>query len=288
MREPRRTPCGTLQRKENVVMTKESKPTILCVDDERDIVDSLFDTFMDDYNVKIAGSGKEALEIFDAEDVVLVITDQRMPEMEGTELLAVVKEKKSICKKILLTGYADVNAAIDAINKGSVDRYFSKPWDDEELTKAVKHLVSMYDADKFLYQMQKDGERINKERKSSAGLMNSFKTFLDGYHTGVCIVGDDKKIEFMNKKGLEIMQYKDVGQVQGTEMQDIFLVDDYDLKKEFQDRYTKNDMSPVALSAKLPDGTEASLQASMMFEINEQHGGAKVSGVIFNKPSNIL
>ena len=119
-------------------MAGDKKLSILCVDDEKDIVDSLFDTFMDDYDVKTALSGEEALKIFDEEDIAVIITDQRMPEMEGTELLALINEKKPYCKKILLTGYADVNAAVDAINKGSVDKYFSKPWDDAELKRILR------------------------------------------------------------------------------------------------------------------------------------------------------
>ena len=81
---------------------------------------------MDTYTVLTAAGGGEALKIFNEKDIALVITDQRMPEMEGTELLARINEAKPACKKILLTGYADINAAVDAINMGSVDKYFSK------------------------------------------------------------------------------------------------------------------------------------------------------------------
>lgn len=91
--------------------------TILCVDDEEDITSTLHDTFMDDYNVMTAKDGKEGLALFNQNSIDLVISDQRMPEMTGTELLEAVNKAKPICKKILLTGYADIDAAIDAINK---------------------------------------------------------------------------------------------------------------------------------------------------------------------------
>ncbi len=130
-------------------MAEQKKRTILCVDDEPDIVSALQDTLMDVYNVKTATSGAEALKIFDEEDIGCVISDQRMPEMEGTELLAKINEIKPICKKILLTGYADINAAIDAINLGAVDKYFSKPWEDDELLKAIEDLLKELDLDEF-------------------------------------------------------------------------------------------------------------------------------------------
>lgn len=121
------------------------KRTILCVDDEADIVSSLYDTFKDRYDVKTATSGARALSIFQREDVALVITDQRMPRMEGTELLAKIDAQKPMCKKILLTGYADVNAAIDAINRGKVDKYITKPWDEADLIKTVDLLIEEYE-----------------------------------------------------------------------------------------------------------------------------------------------
>ena len=140
--------------------------TILCVDDEENIVECLYDTLAieNEYQVKTALGGKEALEIFDQEDVALAISDQRMPEMEGTELLAQINEKNPLCKKILLTGYADINAAVDAINKGCVDRYFNKPWDDGELVMAVNHLMKMYNFDclmkKAVSGKKRDAEKI--------------------------------------------------------------------------------------------------------------------------------
>ena len=128
-------------------MSDAPRVTILCVDDEPDVVDTLFDTVMDIYDVKTATSGEEALKIFDEEDISLVISDQRMPEMEGMELLTKINEKKPICKKILLTGYEDIKVAIDAINLGKVDGYICKPWDDDEITKVVEELLVMYKTD---------------------------------------------------------------------------------------------------------------------------------------------
>ncbi len=121
----------------------DKKCTILCVDDEQDIVDSLYDTFMDFHNVRTATNGEEALKIFNEEDIALVITDQGMPGMSGSELLVQINEQKSACKRILLTGYTDIKTEVKGITENSADKYFSKPWDDDELLEAVEQLLKI-------------------------------------------------------------------------------------------------------------------------------------------------
>ncbi len=137
-------------------MSDNAKLTILCVDDEQDIVNSLYDTFMSKYNVLTALNGADALDIFDKENITLIITDQRMPGMTGSELLAKINESKPLCKKILLTGYSDINAAIDAINNGAVDKYFSKPWDEDELVRTVDTLIMKYNLLANLFEQNKE------------------------------------------------------------------------------------------------------------------------------------
>jgi response regulator RpfG family c-di-GMP phosphodiesterase len=262
-------------------MPDESKQTILCVDDEQDVVDTLFDTFMETYNVKTAISGKEALKIFNEEDILLVISDQRMPEMEGTELLAKINEKKPICKKILLTGYADINAAIDAINIGSVDRYFSKPWDDEELTKAVEELLAMYKTDEFLAKVIADAKGMKEDAKKAKMTPELFEKFLDSYLKGVCVVGQEDKIEYLNKKGLKIIKYKDLDEIRGRDFKDIFLLNEIS-KEGFREKYSKKNLSPDKLDLKLGDGSTAQVEASLTFIMGKS--GVQVCGIVFNKP----
>ena len=261
-------------------MPDESKRTILCVDDEQDVVDTLFDTFMEIYNVKTAISGEEALKIFDEEDISLVISDQRMPEMEGTELLAKINEKKPICKKVLLTGYADINAAIDAINLGSVDRYFSKPWDDEELTKAVEDLLAMYKTDEFLARVIADAKGMKEEAEKAKRTPELFEKFLDNYLIGVCLVGQEDKIEYLNKRGLEIIKYEGLDEIRGRDLKDVFLLNEIN-KEGFRERYMKKDLSPDSLDVKLGDGSPASVEASLTFILGES--GVQVCGIVFDK-----
>jgi len=261
-------------------MPDESRRTILCVDDEQDVVDTLFDTFMEIYDVKTATSGKEALKIFDEEDISLVISDQRMPEMEGTELLAKINEKKPICKKVLLTGYADINAAIDAINLGSVDRYFSKSWDDEELVKAAEDLLAMYKTDEFLAKVIADAKGMKEDAEGAKRAPELFEKFLDSYLKGVCVVGQEDKIEYLNKRGLEIIKYEGLDEIRGRDFKDVFLLNEIN-KEGFRERYMKKDLSPDSLDVKLGDGSPASVEASLTFILGES--GVQVCGIVFDK-----
>ena len=118
--------------------------TILYVDDEENNLISFKATFRTKYNILTAISGKEALEIMDAKPVQIIITDQRMPNMTGIEFLEQVLEKHPYPMRILLTGYADMNAVIDAVNKGKIYHYLTKPWNDEELDKTIQKAFQVY------------------------------------------------------------------------------------------------------------------------------------------------
>ncbi|MFH1021232.1 MAG: HD domain-containing phosphohydrolase [Pseudomonadota bacterium] len=122
------------------------KGKILFVDDEENILRSLRRLFMDEeVEVFTASSGAQGLEILAREaGVGVIVSDQRMPEMTGVDFLEKSKAVSPQSIRILLTGYADVNAAIDAINRGGTFRYLNKPWNDEELFQAVKGALQMY------------------------------------------------------------------------------------------------------------------------------------------------
>ncbi|WP_426934791.1 response regulator, partial [Bacillus wiedmannii] len=85
------------------------------------------------YDLLLAASGAQALEILAQQPVNLVMSDARMPGMDGASLLAHVRERFPATARIMLTGYADPAAIIKAINDGQIHRYISKPWNDEEL-----------------------------------------------------------------------------------------------------------------------------------------------------------
>ncbi len=123
----------------------EKEHSLLIIDDEHDIVDQLYDYFRKEFTVHKAYDGEEAVNIFNENEVHLVMTDQRMPKMQGTEILTIFKEKKPEVTRILMTGYTDLEVAIDAINKGSIHRYLQKPLNFDELTNIIKEGLQLYE-----------------------------------------------------------------------------------------------------------------------------------------------
>lgn len=121
------------------------KHGILVVDDESDIVDSLERQFRKTYDVYKATSGAEALKLLQQHDVSLIISDQRMPEMSGVQLLERAQKVKPHCLRILLTGFTDVSSIIEAINKGQIYRYITKPWDPTELGMVVDKAIETFE-----------------------------------------------------------------------------------------------------------------------------------------------
>lgn len=122
------------------------KHTILVVDDEVDNVDALERLFRRKYEVRKATSGTEALKVL-AENprVSLIVTDQRMPNMTGTEFLAASQSSHPETVRILLTGYTDIESVISAINSGQVYRYVTKPWDPVDLANTVDKAIERYE-----------------------------------------------------------------------------------------------------------------------------------------------
>ncbi len=110
---------------------------LLCVDDEPDNVDALERLFRKKYKVFKATSGADALKILKKENISLIISDQRMPQMTGVEFLEKSIEIQPDAVRILLTGYTDIESVISAINSGQIYRYVTKPWDPVDLTNAA-------------------------------------------------------------------------------------------------------------------------------------------------------
>lgn len=117
------------------------KPTLLIVDDEPDNLEALRRQLRNHYTVETTTSGAEALRLLQQKTFNVIISDQRMPQVTGVELL---EKAQRICPdttRILLTGYSDLDAVIQAINRGNVYRYIPKPWDPNELQIALKQAV---------------------------------------------------------------------------------------------------------------------------------------------------
>lgn len=121
--------------------------TVLCVDDEPGVLRSLQRLCRkEDYRLITAQSGEEGLQVLKSESAKLVISDQRMPSMTGTQFLRQVREHYPDTVRCILSGYAELHAILDAINEGEVYRFMTKPWDDAELKQSIRECLNLYDS----------------------------------------------------------------------------------------------------------------------------------------------
>jgi putative nucleotidyltransferase with HDIG domain len=154
-----------------------SRCTILCVDDEEHILSSIERLFVDrEVRILKATSADEALQCITSEEVAVVVSDNRMPGMSGIDLLSRVKALSPDTVKVLMTAYADLSTAIDAINKGEIFRFIAKPWEDNVLVKAVEDGIHRYNIIKSF------------KRKDEASLLSLAQTIelKDPYTRGHC------------------------------------------------------------------------------------------------------
>ncbi len=122
----------------------EEKTRILYVDDEENNLHAFKATFRRDYKVALAISAIEGREYLKSNEVDIIITDQRMPEETGVDFLASVIPLYPDPIRILLTGYTDIQAVIDAINKGQVYHYLTKPWEEDYMRTVIKNAHEVF------------------------------------------------------------------------------------------------------------------------------------------------
>ena len=119
-------------------MSHSTKHCLLIVDDEPNVCDSVHDLLRREFRVLKANSADEGYRIMQEEEVHIVMSDQRMPQISGVELLAKVKSRHPRAIRMLFTGFADLESIIAAINQGHVYQFLKKPWQPEELEAAVR------------------------------------------------------------------------------------------------------------------------------------------------------
>src|SRR5205807_4679178 len=124
---------------------------------------------------------EEALKMLQNEEVNIVMTDQRMPEMTGVEFLRQVRGEHPDAIRLLFTGYADIKAVIDAINAGNVYRYITKPWDPDELQTVIREACDRYDLIternlllEDLRVKNEQLEKVNRELREASELKSAF------------------------------------------------------------------------------------------------------------------
>jgi len=147
-----------------------SRPKVLLVDDEEPILNSLRRLLRGQpYEVLLATSGAQALEIMALQPVDLVMSDARMPNMDGATLLAHVRQRYPATMRIMLTGYADPSAIIKAINEGQIHHYISKPWNDDEMLLTLRQALDHQHSERERQRL----EQLTRVQNDQLKLLNS-------------------------------------------------------------------------------------------------------------------
>jgi adenylate cyclase len=200
------------------------KPVIICVDDEQTILDSLeidlLKAFEDKYLIETAQSGEEALELLsellaEQYEVPLVISDQIMPNMKGDELLRSVHAISPNTLKIMLTGQADLEAVVNAINYAKLYRYIPKPWQCDDLKLTAAEAIYRYFQDQKLAEKQIELQEMNQElaklNRKQAMLIaklheneSRLTQYLEAMPLGVCVLDANGQSFYANQKAREV------------------------------------------------------------------------------------
>jgi FixJ family two-component response regulator len=177
-------------------MAEPERQRILIVDDEEAILETMGFTFEDEYEVLTAPSARLGLEILEQKSpVAVVISDQRMPEMTGVDFLTAVYERHPDSTRIILTGFADMDAIIRAINTGHVYAYITKPWEHEELKQVVRRAVERH-------RLTVENERLMADLHESAAFLEAVMDHLD---TGAVAVDASGRVRAANRPALRYL-----------------------------------------------------------------------------------
>ena len=170
---------------------------LLIVDDEMPNIRLLERLFHQDYYCLTASSGEEAISLLDQHEVAVIITDQRMPQMTGIELLKRSADRRPHMVRILLTGYTDLEALVEAVNCGLVYMYVSKPWNNDDLKLRVGRAVEHYENNKRQHSLAANNDRLTERLKemrlgfvqAMAGIMEMRDPYLGSHAVRVSHLG---------------------------------------------------------------------------------------------------
>jgi putative two-component system response regulator len=140
---------------------------LLIVDDEPANLRIMERLFRREYEVLTASSGDEGLELLSLHDIALIISDQRMPGMTGIDFLKRAAEMRRQTVRIILTGYTDAGALVEAINSGVVYKYVTKPWVNEDLQQTVKRALQHYETIKIQHHFSLENSRLQAQLKAT-------------------------------------------------------------------------------------------------------------------------
>lgn len=191
-------------------MSEPERPRILIVDDEEAILETMTFTFMDLYEVLTTSDPAKALQIMaENEPIAVVITDQRMPGMTGVELLSEIYDRYPETVRIILTGFADSEATIKAINDGHIYGYVNKPWEPDELKAIVRRAAE-------LHSLSLENRRLVEDLREA----NLFlAAVMDRLRTGAIALDRDGFVREVNKPAVAFIGLE--GDIRGRSIQEV-------------------------------------------------------------------
>ncbi len=194
------------------------KPSLLILDDEKEVLNALNRVLRKHFQLYLFTDAHEAIGFYqDNANIPLVLTDMRMPIMDGATFLGKIIEINPHCKRFLLTGHADINSTVTAVNEGKISHYFSKPWDNEELVSKLKNAYELYTNERKTKKLlkvnlaknaelslinssleletNKNQQKLKlistREANSFGRLKKTFSTFIDIYAETICLHNQD-------------------------------------------------------------------------------------------------
>ncbi|GAB6043541.1 response regulator [Endothiovibrio diazotrophicus] len=202
--------------------------TLLLVDDEPNILSALTRLLRrDGYRILRAGGGGEGLELLKEESVGVIVSDQRMPEMTGIEFLSEVRQRYPETVRLVLSGYTDLKSVTDAINKGEVYKFLTKPWEDDLLRTNVADAFEHYELKEENRRLTADLQRANREleevnhdlarrvEEQTRELMLNLRTLqvsqeaLEYLPVAVIGVADDGLVAIANRRAHQLLGARD-------------------------------------------------------------------------------
>jgi FixJ family two-component response regulator len=198
--------------------------TLLLVDDEENITSALVRLLRrDGYRILRANSGAEGLALLEQNEVGVIISDQRMPGMTGVEFLSKVKERYPDTVRVVLSGYTELNSVTDAINRGAVYKFFTKPWDDDLLRANVEEAFQRYEMKRENARLTQELQQANRELQDinrqleqrveektrevlrNLNVLKVSQEVLEGLPLAVIGVGEDGLIAIANRSAHQLL-----------------------------------------------------------------------------------
>jgi len=248
-------------------MTSPNPPRILVVDDEEAILETMIFTFQDSYEVHTANDARKALELMARKQpIAAVLTDQRMPNMSGVEFVTEVWKRWPNTVRMVLTGFSDMDAIVQAINAGHVYAYITKPWEPEQLKQLMKQAVEHY-------QLTVENERLVRDLQRAKVFLEAVMDELD---TGALAIDDAGRIQAANRPVREVLALK--GEPIGSTLEGVLAEVGLEEVAAASQRLAEGEGNSCELDL---DADDRSYRVRIRVETLQDAGGASLGKVFF-------